>query len=71
MLKIINQSKLESLALVNKLNIYMAIYHVYNFQSKKKKALSKIKEFTYIRVFLFFTCITSGQTPVLSISSCM
>lgn len=37
MLKIINQSKLESLALVNKLNIYMAIYHVYNFKSKKKK----------------------------------
>lgn len=70
MLKIINQSKLESLALVNKLNIYIAIYHVYNFKSKKK-ALSKIKEFTYIRVFLFFTCITSGQTPVLSISSCM
>lgn len=73
MLKIINQSQLESLAMVNKL-IYMAIYHVYNLKSKKKKhyvLISKIKEFTYIRVFLFFTCITSGQTPVLSISSCM
>lgn len=38
MLKIINQSQLESLAMVNKL-IYMAIYHVYNLKSKKKSTM--------------------------------